>query len=191
LAVLARSLLVLPAALAAGIALEHEWPGDFAYGMAGTAPRLFTWIALVGAAAGIVVGAAVFRRWWVTERHARAALAAALFVLPIAVHAARNWSPLVPHDPDALSPALLQQLKQVPPRAVIIASPRISYRLLAAAPVYVVAAPPVHVANTKANLPYVRVKAVEAWLAGRAPGVARRYGATWAVRKGRLYRLSG
>ena len=88
-------------------------------------------------------------------------------------------------------PALLQQLKQVPPRAVIIAPPRISYRLLAAAPIYVVAAPPVHVANTKANLPYVRVKAVEAWLAGRAPGVARRYGATWAVRKGRLYRLSG
>jgi hypothetical protein len=49
----------------------------------------------------------------------------------------------------------------------------------------------VHVANTKANLPYVRVKAVESWLAGRTPGVARRYGATWAVRKGRLYRLSG
>jgi hypothetical protein len=189
LALLARSLLVLPAALAAGIVLEHEWPGDFGYGMAGTAPRLFTWIAFVGAAAGIVVGAAVFRRWWVAERHARAALAAALFVLPIAVHAARHWSPLVPHDPDALSPAVLQQLKQVPPRAVIIAPPRISYRLLAAAPVYVVAAPPVHVANTKANLPYVRVKAVEAWLAGRAPGVAQRYGATWAVRKGHLYRL--
>jgi hypothetical protein len=72
---------------------------------------------------------------------------------------------------------------------VIIATPQISYHLLAAAPVYVVAAPPVHVANTKANMPYQRVKAVEAWLAGRAPGVARRYGATWAVRKGHLYRL--
>jgi len=48
LALLARSLLVLPAALAAGIVLEREWPGDFAYGMAGTAPRLFTWIALAG-----------------------------------------------------------------------------------------------------------------------------------------------
>ena len=55
--------------------------------------------------------------------------------------------------------------------------------------VYVVAASPTHVANTKANLPYVRVKAVEAWLAGRAPGVAHRYGATWAVRRGHLYPL--
>ena len=79
----------------------------------------------------------------------------------------------------------------MPPLAVIIASPQISYRLLAAAPVYVVAAPPVHVANTRANMPYVREKEVEAWLAGRAPGVARKYGATWAVRQGRLYRLSG
>jgi hypothetical protein len=72
---------------------------------------------------------------------------------------------------------------------VIIAPPQTSYRLLAAAPVYVVAAPPVHVANTRANMPYVRVKEVEEWLAGRAPGVARKYGATWAVRKGHLYRL--
>jgi hypothetical protein len=191
LALLARSLLVLPAALAAGIALEHQWPGDFSYGMAGTAPRLFTWIAFAGAAAGILVGAALFRRRWVTEPHGRAALAAALFVLPIAVHAASNWTPLVPQDPDALSPALLRELKQVPPRAVIIAPPQVSYRLLAAAAVYVVAAPPVHVANTRANQPYARVKAVTEWLAGRAPGVARRYGATWAVRKGHLYRLRG
>jgi hypothetical protein len=189
LALLARSLLVLPTALAAGIVLEHQWPGDFSYGMAGSAPRLFTWIAFGGAATGILVGAVVFRRWSVTERHGRAALAAALFVLPIAIHAARNWTPRVPHDPEALSAALLRELREVPPRAVIIAPPQVSYRLLAAAPVYVVAAPPVHVANTKANLPYVRVKAVTEWLAGRAPGVARRYGATWAVRKGHLYRL--
>jgi hypothetical protein len=190
LALLARSLLVLPAALAAGIALELAWPGNFAYGMAGSAPRIFTWFAFAGAGAAVAVGAAVFRRRWITERHTRAATAAALFVLPILVHAARHWTPSVPRDPDALSPALLQELKRVPPRAVIIAAPRISYRLLAAAPVYVVAAPPVHVANTKANQPYVRVKEVEAWLAGRAPAVARRYGATWAVRKGRLYPLS-
>jgi hypothetical protein len=49
----------------------------------------------------------------------------------------------------------------------------------------------VHVANTRANLPYVRVKDVEAWLAGRAPGVPAKYGATWAVRKGHLFRLPG
>lgn len=190
LALLARSLLVLPAALAAGIALDLAWPGDFGYGTVGDAPDGVAWYALGGAAAGLVVGALVFRRSWVRERHTRAALAAVLFVLPLAVHAARTWSPQSPTDPKALSPQLLRELKRVPPRAVIIAPPQVSYRLLAAAPVYVVAAPPVHVANTRANLPYVRVKAVEAWLAGRAPGVPRRYGATWAVRKGHLYRLA-
>jgi len=190
LAVLARSILVLPAALAAGIALYLEWPGDFGYGTVGDAPDGVAWFALGGAAVGLVVGAVVFRRWAVRERHTRAALAAVLFVLPLAAHAARTWSPQSPTDPKALSPALVRELKRVPARAVIIAPPQVSYRLLAAAPVYVVTAPPVHVANTRANLPYVRVKAVEAWLAGRAPGVPRRYGATWAVRKGHLYRLA-
>ena len=190
LALLARTLFVLPAALAAGIALEWKWPGSFSYGLAGSAPRAFTWIAFGGSVAGIAVGALVFRRRWVDERHGRAAVAAALFVLPIAFHAARHWRPAASEDAHALSPALLRELKRVPPRAVIIAPPQTSYRLLAAAPVYVVAAPPVHVANTRSNQPYVRVKEVEAWLAGRAPGVARRYGATWAVRKGHLYRLT-
>jgi hypothetical protein len=189
LALLARSWLVLPAALVAGILLERRWPGDFGYGTAGDAPDLVTWFAFAGAVAGLVVGAIFFRRRWIPERHTVAAVAAVLFVLPIAVHAGRHWTPLSPRDPNALSPALLRELKRVPPRAVIIATPQISYHLLAAAPVYVVAAPPVHVANTKANMPYQRVKAVEAWLAHRAPGVARRYGATWAVRKGHLYRL--
>ena len=191
LALLARSWLLAPAALAAGIALEHEWPGDFSYGLAGSGPRVVTWIAFIGGAAALVIGTVLFRRRPVRERHGVAAVAAALFVLPVAVHGFRHWTPQVTSDPHALSPALLQELRKVPPRAVIIASPQISYRLLAAAPVYVVAAPPVHVANTRANLPYVRVKEVEAWLAGRAPGVARKYGATWAVRQGRLYRLSG
>jgi len=190
LALLARSILVLPAALAAGIVLYLEWPGDFGYGTVGDAPDAVTWFALGGSAVGLVVGALAFRRSMVRERHTRAAIAAVLFVLPLAVHTARTWSPLSPTDPKALSPVLLRELERVPARAVIIAPPQTSYRLLAAAPVYVVAAPPVHVANTRANLPYVRVKAVEAWLAGRAPGVARRYGATWAVRKGRLYRLT-
>jgi hypothetical protein len=190
LALLARSWLLAPVALAAGIVLEREWPGDFGYGLAGSGPRVVTWIALIGGAAALVIGAVFFRRRTVRERHAVAAVAAALFVLPVAVHGFRHWTPQVTSDPQALSPALLRELRRVPPRAVIIGSTQISYRLLAAAPVYVVCAPPVHVANTIANDPYGRKKACEAWLAGRAPGVARKYGATWAVRKGRLYRLS-
>jgi hypothetical protein len=191
LALATRSWLLLPAALAAGIVLEREWPGDFGYGTTGSGPRVVTWFALGGAAVALVAGLARRRRVAVTERHTLAAIAAALFVSPVAVHAARHWSPSNPTDPDALAPSLLAQLRSVPPRSVIIATPKISYRLLAAAPVYVVAAPPVHVANTTSNEPYRRVKDVEAWLAGRAPEVPRLYHATWAVRKGRLYRLTG
>jgi hypothetical protein len=184
-----RSALFAPVALVAGIALELVWPGNFGYGLAGSGPRVVTWIAFGGAAVGLVSGWLLFRRSAFRERHGIGALAAILFVVPVAVHGVRHWTPLTTSDPDALTPALIRELKHVPPRAVIIAPPQTSYRLLAAAPVYVVCAPPVHVANTRANLPYVRVKQCADWLAGRAPGVAREYGATWAVRKGRLYRL--
>jgi hypothetical protein len=59
------------------------------------------------------------------------------------------------------------------------------------APLYVVALPVAHVANTTKNLPYVRRKAVLHWNLTNDPRVARRYGATWAIRGGRLYRLTG
>lgn len=190
LGLLSRSRLVLPASLAAGIALELEWPGNFTYGLAGSGPRIVTWIAFGGALAALVLGAIVLRRRQAVERPRVAALAAALFVLPVAVHGFRHWTPVVTRDPYPLSAAIRRELKQVPPQAVIIAPPQTSYRLLAAAPVYVVAAPIVHVANTRANMPKLRLKQVAAWLAGRAPGIPRRYGATWAVRKGRLYSLS-
>jgi len=77
----------------------------------------------------------------------------------------------------------------VPPRSVIIAPLETSYRILALAPVYVVAAPVTHVADTKANRPYARRNDVERWLLTDDASIPRRYGATWAVREGRLYRL--
>jgi len=77
----------------------------------------------------------------------------------------------------------------VPKGAVVLAPPGVSYRVVAAAPVYVVALPVAHVANTRANQPYVRRAAVLHWMATNDPAVARRYHATWAIRKGRLYRL--
>jgi hypothetical protein len=184
-------MLAVPAALVAGVVLEREWPGNFGYGLAGSGPRIVTWIAFGGAAAGIVVGGLFLRRVSIRERHVVGAIAAVLFVLPVTVHGFRHWSPLVGRDPQALSPVLIQELRAVPAQAVVIASPEISYRIAAYAPVYLVCAPPVHVANTRANEPYVRVKQCERWLAGREPGVASEYGATWAVRKGHLYRLAG
>jgi hypothetical protein len=188
LALLTRWVLAVPAALAAGIAAELLWPGDFAYGLRHGGPPAVTWIAFVGGIAGIVAGL-YLRRRSVREWHGRAALAAALFVLPIAVHGFRRWSPLNPRDAYALSPALRAELRAVPAGAIVIASPRVSYGIAAAAPVYVVAAPPPHVANTIANRPFRRVKDVERWLATGDPAVLRKYHPTWAVRKDRLYRL--
>ena len=73
------------------------------------------------------------------------------FVLPVAVHGFRQWTPFNRTDSHALSPQLLAEVQKLPKGAVVIADPETSYRIAAAAPVYVVAAPIAHVANTKAN----------------------------------------
>jgi hypothetical protein len=189
LALLARSVLVLPCALAAGSVLEQRWPGDFDYGLRHGGPAAVTWFAFAGGAAALVAGL-FFRHRVVVERHGRAAVAAFLFVLPIAVHGFSHWSPLHPSDPGALSSQIARELRAVPPRSVVIAPVEMSYRIAAAAPVYVVATPAVHVSNTDANRPYDRIRAVRDWLATGDPAIPRRYGATWAVRGGHLYRLA-
>ena len=190
LALLVRRRILLVAALAAGIVLERLYPGSFSYGLGGGGgPGLVTWVALVGGALAIVVGATI-RRPPVDERWALAAVAAALFVLPVAVHGFAHWSPRAVRDPNALPPRIVRELKAVPARAVIIAPLEMSYRILAAAPVYVVAAPPAHVADTSKNRPYLRRKALLHWLATHDPAVPRRYGATWEVTQGHLRRLN-
>ncbi len=200
IALLARSGLALPVGLIAGIVLERRWPGDFAYGLRHGGPAAITWFALVGGAVALVAGLLLARRSRparpperdvAPERFGLAALTAALFVLPVAVHGLAHWSPAkgARADANALTPSLRQELEQVPAGAVVIASPATSYELVAAAPVYVVAAPVAHVANTKANDPAARVAAVGRWLATGDPSIPRRYGATWAVEHGRLLRL--
>jgi len=188
LALLARTVWVLPFALAAGIVLERKWPGDFAYGLRQGGPGIVTWFALVGGAIALVVGLVAARNR-PRERYGLGALAALLFVLPVAVHGFRQWSPLNTTDAHALSPALLAQVQKLPKGAVVIADPETSYRIAAEAPVYLVAAPIAHVANTKANDPGKRVADVERWLHTGDPAIPRRYGADWAVVKGRLVRL--
>jgi hypothetical protein len=111
-------------------------------------------------------------------------------VLPVLVHGLWHWSPRTLRDPQALTPRLVQRLRHaVPKRAVVLAPMETSYRVVAAAPVYVVALPPAHVADTVANDPYGRVRAVDRWLRTNDQRVAERYGATWAIRGSRLYRL--
>ncbi len=180
----------VPAALVAGVGLQIAYPGDFNYNLAHPGPAVITWWAAVGGAGALAAGFLVRRHRPFIERRWSGGLAAALFVLPVAVAGFIHWSPFQRTDPDALSPALVAALRQVPAQAVVIADPQTSYRIAALRPVYLVAAPPVHVANTRANNPYGRFRDVQHWLATGDPAVPKRYGATWAVRGSRLYRLT-
>jgi hypothetical protein len=190
LALAARSWLALPASLVAGIVLQREWPGDFAYGLRHGGPAAVTWWALIGGTVALV--AALVLRPGVRERWGRGAVAVALLVAPVAVHGLAHWSPAHPNDPLALPPATVRELRTVvPPRAVLIGPQEASYRAVAAAPVYAVSLPVEHVADTTANDLAQRVPAVRRWLTTHDPAIARRWGATWAIAKdGTLTKLS-
>lgn len=169
--------LLLPAALAAGILLERRWPGDFGLHLSHGGPSAVAWLALFGAFAGIVVG--VFRRW---DFERPEALAALLFVLPVAVHGFARWDGPGTRDAYALTPGLVHFLRaHVPERDVVYADLETSYRIGAYAPVYVANGPPSHVANTKSNDPAGRRAALVRFLASGDLRIPRRYGAQWLV----------
>jgi hypothetical protein len=188
LALVVRSWKLVPAALVAGIVLQRLWPGDFEYGLRHGGPAWATWVALAGGCVALVAGALWQRT--LPERHGLALAAAACLTFPVFVHGVWHWNPRVTSDPDALSPRLVHRLRTVVPRGAIVLAPiQTGYRVTAQAPVYVVALPVSHVANTTANDPYGRARAVRHWVLTDDPRVAKRYGATWAIRAGRLYRL--
>jgi hypothetical protein len=173
-------LFVLPAALAAGIALQLTWPGDFGK-TAHLGPAAPAWIALFGGLAAVAV-AAVRSRRELERPGSVAALAVALFALPVVVHGLSHWRTAVPDDPDALTPGVVRYLREdVPKRAVVFADLETSYRISAYAPVYVAAAPPAHVADTNANRPAARRAAVIAFLRTGDLAIPRRYHAGWLV----------
>ena len=180
----------VPAAFIAGIALEIAYPGDFNYNLAHPGPAIVTWWAAIGGAGAVAAGFLVRRHRPFIERRWSGGVAAAVFVLPVAISGFIHWNPSERHDPGALSPALVQALRELPAQAVVLADTQTSYRIAALRPVYLVAAPPTHVANTRSNDPYGRYREVEHWLATGDPAVPKKYGATWAVRGSRLYRLS-
>jgi hypothetical protein len=189
-AVLTRALrlTVLPVALAAGIVLQHLYPGDFELHLVHGGPALATWIALWGGLAGIVAAIVLVRRGFGSyERPGMVAgLAVALFVLPVAVHGFAHWGGASRRDANALTPGLLQFLRtHVPKRSVVYADLATSYRISAYVPVYVANAPPSHVANTKANDPAGRRAAWLRFLHTHDLAIPRHYGAGWLVLGGR------
>ena len=182
LCVLARltRLAFLPLVLAAGIVLQLAYPGDFGYRLHEGGPALATWIAVVGGAAGLVVG--LWKKPALEYRGRIVGVAAVLFVLPVALHAAWNWSPSAARSPSPLTPGLVEALReQVPEGDVVYSDLETSYRIAAAAPVYIAAAPPSHVADTTKNRPYERRLDNIEFFADGDLAIPRRYGANWLV----------
>jgi hypothetical protein len=172
--------LVLPAALGAGIALQLAFPGDFGPGLHEGGPALATWIASIGGIVAIVVGLRRERRieartWIVTA-------AIVLFCIPVALHGFRQWTPAASVDRYAPTPGLLHALlTKVPERAIVFSDLETSYRIGAYAPVYVVAAPPAHVADTASNHPYRRRLAVIRFFGTGEVSILDRFHADWLV----------
>ena len=110
------------------------------------------------------------------------AAAAALFVLPIAIHAAANWSASDARPASPLTEGLVEALRdEVPPGAVVFSDLETSYRIAAEAPVYIAAAPPGHVADTEANRPYERRTENRRFFRKGNLAIPRAAGAEWLV----------
>jgi len=191
-AVLARVLWIgaLPVGLGAGIALQLAYPGDFGYALDQGGPGVVTWIAFAGAATGLLAGIFLPARLARLDRVGSiAAATAVLAALPTAVYGFAHWDERPVAGPQ-LTPGLVHALRTaVPERAVVFSHDDVSYAIAAYAPVYVAAAPPGHVADTKANRPYARRDDVKRFFATGNLAIPRRYGATWLVVKRARSRL--
>jgi hypothetical protein len=186
-------LLTLALALGTGIWLQLDYGGNFGLRAARTTPSIPVWFALFGGVVAIAVpvGLVVAKRDWLLERARRrgftTALAALLFVLPVAVNGFSKWTPR-PVAGTELTPGLIHFLQRdIPARSVIFADMETSYEAIAFAPVYAVAVPPTHVARTTPNQVQTRKHAVQRFLMNPSLGVPHRWGANYLI----LRRTSG
>jgi hypothetical protein len=177
---------VLPLALGAGLLFQALYPGDFEYSLGEGGPAWAAWVALGGAVAALAWG--FRRRPGTVER--RGALAAGLFLVPVAVHGFWSWSPSTDRPPNPLTPGLVDALRrEVPARDVVYSNLETSYRIAAFAPVYVCNAPPAHVADTKENRPYERRAEMKRFFSTGDLEIPRACGARWLVLDTRRYAL--
>ena len=169
--------LAIPLALVSGIVLQWLYPGDFGYTVEQGGPVWATYVAVAGALVAFVVGIVRPRSVGTT-----AALASALILLPTFVAGLADWSASPARTASPLTPGLVQFLRnRLPPGDVVYADLESSYRIGAAAPVFICNAPPGHVADTKRNRPYVRRAQWRQFNRTGELGIPKRCGAAWLV----------
>jgi hypothetical protein len=168
------------AAFGCGALLQLVYPGEHSYFLVEGGPGWPVWVALGGAAIALVAGAIVRRSVPLGPPIWTAAVALAL-VAPVGL---AGFAYLEQDDVDRfrLTPGLVHALRtQVPARDVVFSDLETSYRIEGYAPVYVSAAPPAHVADTKDNYPQKRRAAVIRFLNGGSVSIPRRFHADWIV----------
>jgi hypothetical protein len=176
---------VLAAGLGVGLQLAYPGGGEEVARLGPGGPAWAAWLAAAGGLVALAAGVLLRRcgpqtTWWAV------ALACA-FATPLAV---AGFADVRRDRPDrrALTPGLVEALReQVPLRATVFADLETSYRIAAAAPVYVAANPPAHVADSGENEPYERRRDVirffyddDVSYLDKARILANR-GATWLV----------
>jgi hypothetical protein len=165
-------------ALIAGAVLQFAYPGNFDYTVGEGAPGWIVWAAAAGGVVALVVG--LVRRGPAFE--ASAGFAAALFMLPVVAVGLARWQPVAAPPASTLSAGLVGALRTVVPAGSIVYSDQeTSYRIAAAAPVYIAVAPPGHVADTEQNRPYARAADGREFTATGSLEIPERYGANYLV----------
>ena len=145
------------AGLGFGLALELAYQSDSTPGVEAPGPIWPLWVALVGAPIGVAVGLWLGSRldgFLVQTRWT--AVAACAFVAPVAVAGLADLHRADAPDPYGLSPGLVRALDELDHSAVVFAPVETAYRVTAAAPVFVAATLPFHVADTGATRPHRR-----------------------------------
>lgn len=175
-------------ALACGIVLEVLYAAELSHEVERAGPTWPLWVAF--ASGGLGLGAAVLlrRRPLTFEPGRWTAIAAAAFLLPIAVAGLADVERTKASDRHGLTPGLVTALGRLEAGDVVLAPVGTSYRVAAFANVYVVATPPPHAADTEENRPYKRQRDVIRFFAPRSAltDADRRrlltdYGAAWIV----------
>jgi hypothetical protein len=179
---------VLPLAIAAGIALQLSFPGDFGYNLTSGGPALATWIGAGGAALALAVVSTFHRRYSI-ERHGALSLAAVvLFCAPVAAHGFANLDRDKPRGEPALTVGMIRALREdVPKQDIVFSDDATAYRIGAYAPVYVNAGPPAHVADTTDNFPYKRRADAKRFFRTGNLAIVGHYGAHWIAVDKRHY----